>query len=163
MYGGFAIYPGNGPETLGSTDLVYQLIAGEGKSAFPSPSTVIYCNVRDAARAHLLALRLPKLAQGSDVRDKRFLVAAPTHGVRLWTEVVQRLAETRPELKNRLPKLEDAPKLSGAVSTTDSTRAKEVLGLEEYVDWEATIDETIEALLEVEKTWTRRPEVKVQN
>ncbi|KAI0695059.1 NAD-P-binding protein [Cerioporus squamosus] len=161
MYGGYAVYPGNGPDALGSTELVYRLIAGEGKSIFPPPSTVIYCHVRDAARAHLLALRLPKLPPGSDVRGKRFLVAAPTHGGRLWTETVQRLAETRPELKDRLAKLEDAPKLSGPLSTTDSTRAKEVLGLEEYVGWEATIDETVTALLDLEKKWTH-PEVTVE-
>ncbi|TFK85285.1 NAD(P)-binding protein [Polyporus arcularius HHB13444] len=153
MYGGYAIYPGNGPHALGSTELIYQLIAGDGKSAFPPPSTAIYCNVRDAARAHLLALRLPKQPQGSDVRGKRFLVAAPRHGARLWTETVQRLAETRPELRDRLPKLEDAPKLSGPLSTTDSTQAREKLGMHDYAGWDATIDETVTALLELEKKW----------
>lgn len=155
LYGRYVIQPGDGPDTRGSNNIIYQLIARE--STLPPPSTVLYCNVRDAARAHLLALELPKLAPNANVRDKRFLVAAPTHESTSWPGMVQRLAARRPDLKHRLPKLDNAPTPPGTLSTNDSTRAREVLGLTEYVGWEETVDETIAALLQLEEKWKQNP------
>ena len=43
--------------------------------------------------------------------------------------------------------------MPGPLSRTDTTRAKEVLGTTEYVDWRKTLDDTIDALLEAEKSW----------
>ena len=57
------------------------------------------------------------------------------------------------ELKDRLPTLENAPPLPGPLSTTDTSRTHEILGITEYIGLSETVDETIHALLEVEKTW----------
>ena len=39
------------------------------------------------------------------------------------------------------------------VAGVDVSRAREVLGLKEYVDWKKTVEDTTRALLEVEKSW----------
>ncbi|KAL1941274.1 hypothetical protein VTO73DRAFT_7486 [Trametes versicolor] len=142
---------GTGIMSLGTNALLYQLIAGEPRRALPPQLPPYYCNVRDAAHAHVLALRLPKLPAGANVQDKRFIVAGP--GAILWTDAVKVLLAKRPALKDRLPTLEDAPPLPGPLSRVDTTRTREVLGLQEYVDWENTLLETVDALVEAEKTW----------
>ncbi|KAI0773253.1 NAD-P-binding protein [Trametes elegans] len=142
---------GTGPASLGTNALPYQLIAGEGGRPLPPQLPPFFCNVRDVARAHVLALQLPKVPAGASVQDKRFLVAGP--GAILWPDAVRVLLEKRPALKDRLPTLENAPPLPGPLSGIDTTRAKEVLGVKEYVGWEDTLLETIDALLDLEKTW----------
>ena len=71
----------------------------------------------------------------------------------IYSDVVKYVAEKYPELKDRLPTLENAPALPGPISRTDTTRAREVLGIKEYVGLKETLDETIPSLLEVEKSW----------
>ncbi|KAI0333881.1 NAD-P-binding protein [Cubamyces sp. BRFM 1775] len=142
---------GGGITSLGSNALIYQLIAGEPGRPLPFQLPPYYCNVRDVARAHVLALQLPKLSAEADVRDKRFIVAGP--GALLWEDAVKVLQDKRTALKDRLPTLENAPPLPGPLSKVDTTRAREVLGMKDYVGWEDTLLETIDALLEVEKSW----------
>ncbi len=67
--------------------------------------------------------------------------------------MVKYVAEKYPELRDRLPTLENAPPLPGPLSKSDTTRAREVLGIKEYIGLEETLDETITSLLEVEKSW----------
>ena len=136
----------------GTNALIYQLIAGEPCGALPLQLPPYYCNVRDVARAHILALKLPKLAAGADVRDKRFVVAGP--GAILWADAVKTLLAQRSALKDRLPTLENAPPLPGTLSKVDTTRARGVLGVKEYVGQDETLLETVDTLVELEKTWT---------
>ncbi|KAI1791395.1 NAD-P-binding protein [Ganoderma leucocontextum] len=140
-----------GLAALGTNALIYQLIAGEPERALPPQLPPYYCNVRDAARAHILALELPKLAAGADVREKRFIVAGP--GTILWADAVKTLLAQRPSLKDRLPTLENASPVPGTLSKVDTTRAREVLGVKEYVGHDETLLETVDALLDLEKTW----------
>ena len=142
---------GTGLASLGTNALIYQLIAGEPGRALPLQLPPYYCNVRDVARAHVLALKLPKLAKDADVQDKRFIVAGP--GEILWVDAVKTLLAERPAIKDRLPTLENAPPLPGTLSKIDTTRAREVLGLTEYVGRDETLLETVDTLLELEKTW----------
>ncbi|KAI0364366.1 NAD-P-binding protein [Pilatotrama ljubarskyi] len=142
---------GAGITSLGTNALIYQLIAGEPGRPLPPQLPPYYCNVRDVARAHVLALDLPKLPAGADVQEKRFIVAGP--GAMLWTDAVKFLHTQRPELKDRLPSLEDSPPLPGPLSKVDTTRAADVLGMNEYIGWEDTLLETVDALIEAEKRW----------
>ncbi|RDX55168.1 NAD(P)-binding protein [Lentinus brumalis] len=151
LFGKFLLHPGDGPSSLGSNVILYQLIAGKGGRPLPPQASPEYCHVADAARAHILALKLPKVPAGGDIRNKRFIVAAPVPAV--YTEVVKYVAEKYPELRDRLPTLENAPPLPGPLSKSDTTRAREVLGIKEYIGLEETLDETIKSLLEVEKSW----------
>ena len=107
--------------------------------------------MRDVARAHVLALKLPKVPTGADVQEKRFIVAAP--GIILCADAVKTLLAQRPALKGRLPTLENVPPLPGPLSKIDATRAREVLGMREYVGQDETLLEAVDALLELEKTW----------
>ncbi|KAI0642300.1 hypothetical protein C8Q79DRAFT_929284 [Trametes meyenii] len=142
-----------GIQALGTNALIYQLIVGEPGRPLPPQLLPYYCNVRDVARAHVLALQLPKIVRDSqtDIQDKRFLVAGPE--ALLWTDAVKVLQAKRPDLQSRLPTLEGAPPLPGPLSRVDVTRAKEVLGMREYTDWEVTLLETVDVLLEIEKAW----------
>ncbi|KAI0353741.1 NAD-P-binding protein [Trametes cingulata] len=142
---------GSGVMSLGTNALLYQLIAGEPGRPLPPQLPPYYCNVVDVARAHVLALRLPKLPDDTDVQDKRFIVAGP--GAMLWADAVKVLHERRPAIKDRLPTLDNSPALPGPLSRIDTTRAREVLGMKEYVGWEDTLLETVDALVEAEKTW----------
>ena len=135
--------------------LIYQLLLGPPGRPLPPQIPPFWVSIHDVARAHVLALRLPKLATGggggADVREKRFIVAGPGH--LLWSDAVRLLAKERPALKERLPSLEDVPPLPGPVATLETKRAAEVLGMTEYRDMNETLLETVDALLRVEKAW----------
>jgi len=116
---------------------------------FPPPITV---DGRDVARAHILALRSPP---ASEVGRKRLLVSGPNF---TWKDAVEHLAKVRPELKDRLPDSSEAKEVQTA--SVDVSRAKEVLGLHSYVDWRKTVEDAVESLLAIEKSWTDVSEKK---
>lgn len=102
-------------------------------------------DVRDAAKAHILALTAPPT---SEVGQKRLVIA----GFQLsWKDAVEYLNEARPELKGRLPDASEAQKMT--IASTDVSRARDVLGLKEYVGWKKTVEDTVDTLLAVEKSW----------
>ena len=138
-------------QSLGSNMLIYQLLLGPPGRPLPPQIPPYWVSIHDVARAHILALRLPKLPAGADVRDKRFIVAAPDH--LLWSDAVKVLLKERPALEGRLPSVEDAPPLPGPVAKLDTTRATEVLGLTELRDMNETLLETVDGLLRVEAAW----------
>ena len=131
-----------------STDLqVFRLISPHGH--FPRISG--YLDVRDAARAHVLALN----GQNPNPnRRKRFPITSP-HAID-YDEVMKMVAEKRPELKSRLVP-GPAPKYSkeNTVGFTDLKRIEEVIGFKpsEFHSLESTILDTIDSLLELEKLW----------
>ncbi len=137
--------------SLGTNALIYQLIAGEPGRPLPPQLPPYYCNVRDVARAHVLALGLPKLPADAEIQEKRFIVAGP--GAMLWVDAVKMILVERPALKDRLPGLDDVPPLPGPLSTVDTTRAADVLGMKEYVGLKETLFETVDALVAAEATW----------
>ncbi|EIW58515.1 NAD-P-binding protein [Trametes versicolor FP-101664 SS1] len=166
---------GTGVMSLGTNALIYQLIAGEPGRPLPPQLPPYYCNVRDVARAHVLALGLPrtpayaakallsdllqhrrgsclpKLPADAGVQGKRFIVAGP--GAMLWVDAVKMILVERPALKDRLPRLDDAPPLPGPLSAVNTTRANEVLGMKEYAGLQETLLEAVDALTTAETTW----------
>lgn len=137
--------------SLGTNALIYQLIAGEPGRPLPPQLPPYYCNVRDVARAHVLALGLPKLPADAGVQGKRFIVAGP--GAMLWVDAVKMILVERPALKDRLPRLDDAPPLPGPLLAVNTTRANEVLGMKEYAGLQETLLEAVDALTTAETTW----------
>ncbi|EJF58867.1 NAD(P)-binding protein [Dichomitus squalens LYAD-421 SS1] len=137
--------------SLSSVGFIYKLIAGEAGGPLPFQTPPFHVDARDIARAHVRALELPPLPAGADRQEKRFLVSSPETFT--WDVAVKHLYEARPGLRNRLPSLEKAVELPGPLSKNDTTRAKQVLGITEYVDWRKTVEDTIDALVEAEKTW----------
>ncbi|TFK54316.1 NAD(P)-binding protein [Heliocybe sulcata] len=137
------------PSALGTNGFIYQLIAGKSGRPLPSqlPPGPTYVDVRDVARAHVAALKVPP---NRELYKKRFLL---TPGVMLWYDAVKHLAQARPELQDRLPALPEKLELPGPISETDVTPAKEELGIVEYVPWTKTLEDTVDWLLEAEKSW----------
>nr|VWO94326.1 UDP-xylose synthase [Ganoderma boninense] len=136
---------------LGSVGSIYNLISGEPGRPLPSQLFPFHIDVRDLALAHIRALELAPLPAEADRQKKRFLVVSPD--VVTWDIAVKYLHDTRPALRNRLPTLDKAPALPGPLSRNDTTHTQEVLGLTEFIGWRKTFDDTVDALLEAEKTW----------
>jgi nucleoside-diphosphate-sugar epimerase len=136
----------------GTNRFVYTLIDGEpGRPvsgydpALRGPPLNV--DVRDVARAHVLALKLPP-----SETPKRFILSTSTF---TWIEAVELLAEKRPELKDRLPKITGNEPSLGPVATLDTSKTESVLGMKNYVKWQDTVLDTIEDLLRAEKELQR--------
>ena len=141
---------------LSTAALFYQAVLPQGGSAsntidrtpqsIAAPLTI---DVRDVARAHVLALRAPPETQ---VERKRLLITGASFA---WFDAVVHLRRAIPEISERLPRVVEGEekKPPVPVAGVDVSRAREVLGLKEYVDWKKTVEDTTRALLEVEKSW----------
>jgi len=133
----------------GTNAYVYGLIsgpAGRPVGGFDPATGVppMSVDVRDVARAHVLALKVPP----SPDAPKKFIVSPNAF---TWKEAVEFLAQARPELKGRLPVItgKEAPVARGA--TFDTSASERILGLKNYVKWQDTILDTIDDMLRVEK------------
>jgi nucleoside-diphosphate-sugar epimerase len=139
---------------MGSKSFFVALLSGRPPILVPP----VYVDIRDTARAHVAAMKLPPQ---SPVQKKRIFIAGP--GFLRWKDVAQYLAETRVELRGRLPSLDSIPDYPGPPSTIIVQRAKELLGMEEYIDWKQTVDDTVDDVLKFENTWdSAQKEVLVQ-
>ncbi|KAH6904568.1 hypothetical protein BKA70DRAFT_1373387 [Coprinopsis sp. MPI-PUGE-AT-0042] len=131
-----------------------------GTNAFPlallrgtnppmTPPWVI--DVREVARAHVLALELPprddNIGHG---QAKRFLVNG---GNLAWKEVAQQFRDTFPDLQERLTNPENVQALPGKASSLDTTRAKEILGVGSFIDPKKTMDDAARALMAIPELW----------
>ncbi|KAJ3723834.1 hypothetical protein C8R42DRAFT_708920 [Lentinula raphanica] len=105
-------------------------------------------DARDAARAHALALTTPPVPG----RDKRFIIA---NGSFLWEDVVAMLRSKKPELSSRLPRETSVPGPQ-TCAPLDTTFAKEVLGMKEYISQEASFLATVDVVLEWEKKFENK-------
>jgi nucleoside-diphosphate-sugar epimerase len=138
----------NAPAT-GTNRHIYGLIAGapnrpvsEYDPALRAPPLNV--DVRDVARAHVLALKVPPSAD----EPKRFILSSSRF---TWKEAIEFIAQARPELKERLPVItgKEAPVPPFAILDTSAT--EKILGLRNYVKWQDTVLDTIDDLLRVEK------------
>ncbi|KAF9078039.1 hypothetical protein BDP27DRAFT_1356763 [Rhodocollybia butyracea] len=113
------------------------------------PMSSFYIDVRDIAKAHILALNAPS---ASIVGRKRIIIASP-HEVD-YNEVIDLIKTKRPELADRLIKT-PPPVYSGKKLPYNSKRVEEVLGMKEsdFASLESTILETIDSVLAFEKQW----------
>ncbi|KAN0127437.1 hypothetical protein V8E53_014774 [Lactarius tabidus] len=132
----------------GTNRFVYALIDGKPgrpvsgfEPSLRGPPTNV--DVRDVAKAHVLALKLPPSEE-----PKRFILSTSTF---TWIEAAQLLAEKRPELKDRLPAITGKEPALGPVATLDTSKTESVLGMKNYVKWQDTVLDTIDDLLRVER------------
>jgi nucleoside-diphosphate-sugar epimerase len=132
----------------GTNRYIYGLISGPSDrpvSGYDTASRAppLNIDVRDVARAHALALKVPP----SD-EPKRFILSSSRF---TWKEAIEFIAQARPELKGRLPVItgEEPPVPPFAILDTSAT--ENVLGLKNYVKWQDTVLDTIDDLLRVEK------------
>ncbi|KAJ4476554.1 hypothetical protein C8R41DRAFT_845957 [Lentinula lateritia] len=88
-------------------------------------------DVRDAARAHVLALSIPPVPG----RHKRFIISNRTF---LWKDIESLIRRRKPELAGRLPKETSVPGPQTS-APMETTFAKEVLGMTSYISQEVQL------------------------
>jgi nucleoside-diphosphate-sugar epimerase len=132
---------------IGTNRYIYRLIAGapgrpvDGYDPAVVPPLII--DVRDVARAHVLALKAPP----SD-ELKRFILSSSTF---TWKDAIELIAKARPELKGRLPVVTGNEPPVPPFATLDTSATGNILGLKNYVKWQDTLLDTVDDLLRVEK------------
>lgn len=141
-------FPQPTPEALGSNALIYGLIAGDAGRPLPPPLPPYFSDVRDVAKAHVAALSLPKNIEG--LTRKRFLISSGSFS---WSEAVEHLSKARPDLNGRFPSVENAPAAPGPLSTIDTAPAAQHLKLTQVINWQKSVEDTVDNLLEFEKAW----------
>ncbi|KAI9443359.1 NAD-P-binding protein [Lactarius indigo] len=132
----------------GTNRHIYSLIAGapgrpvnQYDPATRGPPQSV--DMRDVARAHVLALELPPSES-----LKRFILSTSTFTSK---EAIELLVEKRPELKERLPLFMGKEPPLGPVATLDTSKTESVLVMKNYVKWQDIVLDTVDDLLRVEK------------
>ncbi|KAG6916179.1 putative secondary metabolism biosynthetic enzyme [Tephrocybe rancida] len=131
---------------LGTLGLIYAALSGE----LPLEVGPLFCDIRDVARAHVAAFE--STATPTSGNRKRYLVCG---GIFTWKDMVEYLGKAHPELRPRLPSLDKFQPLPGPISTIDARPAAEDLGMVDYIQWEKSVEDAVQSLLEVEKTWQK--------
>jgi len=120
------------------------------KTGLP-PVPPLSVDIRDCARAHVLALSAPP---STKVGRKRLVLCAPSF---TWAQAVEHLRKVRPELSHRLLNDSEIAEVYGALPTgiarVESSRTNEVLGFGEFIPWQKTVGDSVVDLLEIEKEW----------
>lgn len=138
VYGPFAEHiPLPTQQQLGTNSYILGLIKG-GKPPQPPPAVV---DARDVGRGHVLALELPRKPVG----EKRYFLNG---GLLSWQEAVKVIRKSHPTLT-----LVDQPDLPGPASSLDMSKTQRDLKFGDFITPETTIIDTVNALLELEKTW----------
>jgi nucleoside-diphosphate-sugar epimerase len=149
LYGAFApSFFASAPSysAVSTNAIIYRLLSPTG--VFPRIPG--HADIRDAARAHVLALTAPPT---SSVGRKRILIANP-YGSDFKGSIAL-IAAKRPELKDRLVDVDKAPSYPFTKLPIDFGRVEEVLGMkkDDFIKWDDTVLDTVDALIGVEKDW----------
>ena len=137
------------PATGTNQYIYYKLIAGaagrpvSGNDPADGALPLLSVDVRDVARAHVLALKLPP-----SETPKRFILSTSTF---TWKDAVELLAEKRPQLKDRLPVISGKEPPVGPFATLDTSKTVSELGMKNFVKWQDTVLDTVDAQLRLEK------------
>ncbi|KAK7457028.1 hypothetical protein VKT23_010331 [Stygiomarasmius scandens] len=127
---------------LSTNDYIYSLIAD---GAYPKWQPIGHLiDVRDAAHAHIAALSAPPIPG----REKRIIVSAGTF---TWKGLADFIRKKRPEFKERLPKEGLEQEYPQTKAPLDLEFAKEALGIKDYIGWEETVLEALDASLVLER------------
>jgi nucleoside-diphosphate-sugar epimerase len=134
---------------LGTNRHIYALIAGAPDRPVSGYDPAVRgppqsVDVRDVARAHVLALKVPPSAD----EPKRFILSSSTFTSK---EAIEFIAQARPELKGRLPVITGKEPPVPPFAILDTSATEKILGLGNYVKWQDTVLDTIDDLLRVEK------------
>jgi nucleoside-diphosphate-sugar epimerase len=131
-----------------SSKAIYTLISSADE--MPGDRLPLFCHGSDVADAHVRWL------SSKTASPQRYLLFG---GAFNWAMAVEHLAETRPELKSRLPKgyeeaIKEKKDPAKSYATLDCTPAKSELNMT-FKDWKKTLDDSIDSLLKLEnnKDW----------
>ena len=113
-----------------------------------------YVDVRDIARAHVLAALLPPTSPF--LGRKRVLFASP-HGLD-FKEVLRLIAEKRPGLSDRLAHSGDVPPFPMDRMPVDFDRVEEIVGFNkhEFTGVDETFLDAVDSLVGYEKEWKEK-------
>lgn len=140
IYGPFADhFPFPSKSRLGTNGYPYALTKG----IMTPVSAPWFVDVRDVARAHILALDLPRLP----LEQKRFLINAGNY---TWKEAAEHIQKARPHVTT--PPLDTFAAQPGPASTLDTTRAKELLKFE-FTAPGKTMEDLVDNMDIIEKSW----------
>ncbi|KAK0449835.1 uncharacterized protein EV420DRAFT_766693 [Desarmillaria tabescens] len=122
-----------------------------GNTEFPGAPGAI--DVRDSARAHVLAL---KSRPSAEVGRKRFAIVSPFQSS--YKDALEIIAKERPELKDRLTDAAQAPEWPSYALPTDWRSIENVLGLkaESFIPWRETVLDTVDSLVRIENSWKEK-------
>ncbi|KAF8228801.1 NAD(P)-binding protein [Tricholoma matsutake] len=128
-------------ENLGTNEVVYGIMKGPQIQAIP-----FVVHVHDAAKAHVLALDLPR---NPGALERRYIVNG---GNITWREAIDHLKITHPELNT--PPSSEYPDIPGPPSVIDASDTITDLKFGKFIDVKQTIDDAVVALQEVEGSWS---------
>jgi nucleoside-diphosphate-sugar epimerase len=133
---------------MSSNAFPFQILAAKPGGEFPPIPNHLFLDIREGARAHVVALRAP-LAK--DVGRKRILVNS---GSLSWVEVTEFWPKARFALRGKLPdtKTGSNVKLPASMSTK---RAAELLNMQTFKDLDSLMEETADDLLRVLGEWAK--------
>lgn len=129
---------------------VLQAPSQNGTLTFPQSIAPFTVDVRDAARAHILALTAP-LSADSGVGHKRILMGGPFF---TWRDATEHLAVSHPKLvtQGRLKAVGDSKRIADLTTLRyDNSRLEKVLGWKGFIPWEKTVDDAVDSILAVER------------
>lgn len=126
-----------------SSKTIYGLISSADH--MPEDRLPLFCHARDVGDAHVAASEKPK------GMGQRWLLCG---GKFTWAHAVEFIAEEYPELQDRLPKgwKEASGNLKdlNEIASLDTKPAETTLGIN-FKDWQTTLRESLDRLLELEK------------
>ena len=111
-----------------------------GKMPHKFPPVIV--DVRDVARAHVLALDVPR----KEFEEKRYLLVG---GILAWKEAAALLHEVRGLTTLKPEEFDDLP---GPVSNYDTSKAEQELGVK-FIHPKDTMIAAVDSLLEAQRTW----------
>ncbi|THU91443.1 hypothetical protein K435DRAFT_674160, partial [Dendrothele bispora CBS 962.96] len=136
-------FPVTSRESLSTNDFVYSLVLN-GKDTYAPNLVGHMADVRDVAHAHIAALSAPPVPK----KDKRIIISA---GAFTWKGIADLIRKERPELKERLPREDLNQGFGQTAAPLDTNFAKDILGMGQYIKWEETVLEALDAALALER------------
>ncbi|UZJ52813.1 hypothetical protein CBS101457_002133 [Exobasidium rhododendri] len=127
-----------------SSKTIYTLISSA--DAMPDDRLPLFCHASDVGDAHVRWL------SSKTASPQRYLLFGGRFN---WAMAVQHISETRPDLRERLPKgyekaILDKKNPNESYATLDCTPAKEELHIS-FKGWKETLDDSLDSLLSLEK------------
>jgi nucleoside-diphosphate-sugar epimerase len=127
-------------DNLGTNAVVYGVMSGPSSQFLP-----FVVDVRDVAKTHVLSLELPR---NPGALERRYIAVAGNISVR---EAVDHLRISHPDLK--LPPTDQYGEMPGPSAIFDTSDTIADLKFGKFREPKQVFDDTVDALLEVQKTW----------
>jgi len=126
---------------LGTNTFPYLIVTGN----YPPQGPPFIVDVRDVAKAHILAIDLPR---SKNIGSKRYLINS---GNLTWKEAAEHLQKVRPQ--GKYASLDGYKDLPGPAATLDTTRAQKELGFKSFIDPKKTMEDAADHIFELSKKW----------